>query len=161
VSESAGLRHYFFLGFSGISAAMNRRKIYKLVAELLPRAGGPEALLNTVADLMRGRQSPQSLLCGGIGGDLQSLCKSDDALGQVYQAINAPALEAAYRATARDRRKFTAAEIPAVTQLFTPKWVVEFLLQNTLGKLWLEMHPDSRLWHGRWIFASAIPRAEP
>jgi hypothetical protein len=83
-----------------------------------------------------------------MGGDLQSLCKSDDALGQVYQAINAPALEAAYRATARDRRKFTAAEIPAVTQLFTPKWVVEFLLQNTLGKLWRELHPDSRLWHG-------------
>ena len=78
-------------------------------------------------------------------GELRSLLRHDDLLGQIYQAINAPALEAAYRATARERRKFTADEIPSVTQLFTPKWVVEFLLQNTLGKLWLEIHPDSRL----------------
>ena len=78
-------------------------------------------------------------------GELQSLLHHDDLLGQIYQAINAPALEAAYRATARERRKFTADEIPAVTQLFTPKWVVEFLLQNTLGRLWLEIHPDSGL----------------
>jgi len=158
--------HYFSAELSGISAAVDRRKSYKLVAELLPRAGGAEALLHAVADLMRG--SPRRASCAGfgIGGDLQSLCKSDDALGQVYQAINAPALEAAYRATARDGRKFMAAEIPAVTQLFTPKWVVEFLLQNTLGKLWVEMHPDSRLWHGHLAHASdarmggtPIPRA--
>jgi hypothetical protein len=147
--------HYFFREVSGISAAVARRKFYKLVAELLPRAGGPEGLLSAVADLMRGHQSPQSLLCGEIGGDFHSLCKSDDALGQIYQAINAPALEAAYRATARDRRKFTAAEIPAVTQLFTPKWVVEFLLQNTLGTLWMEIHPDTRLRRSwKWLVES-------
>ncbi|MGA2441306.1 MAG: N-6 DNA methylase, partial [Tepidisphaeraceae bacterium] len=124
---------------------MDRRNLYKLVAELLPRAGGPEALLNAVADLMRGNKGPEN----AISGELRPLCNGDDALGQIYQAINAPALEAAYRATARDRRKFTAAEIPAVTQLFTPKWVVEFLLQNTLGKLWIDVHPDTRL-HRQW-----------
>jgi hypothetical protein len=145
--------HYFFPGFSGISAGMDRRESYKLVAELLPRAGGPEALLNAVADRMRGRRDPGNL----IGDDLRSLCNGDDALGQVYQAINAPALEAAYRATARDRRKFAASEIPAVTQLFTPKWVVEYLLQNTLGKLWMEIHPDTRLrksW--KWLVESPL-----
>jgi hypothetical protein len=152
--------HYFFSPVSGISAPVDRRMSYKLVAELLPRAGGPEGLLNAVADRMRGSPRRASSAGFGMGGELQSLCKSDDALGQVYQAINAPALEAAYRATARDRRKFTAAEIPAVTQLFTPKWVVEFLLQNTLGKLWLEMHPDSRLWHGRLAHASDASMGE-
>ncbi len=63
--------------------------------------------------------------------------QQDDALGQIYQAINAPNLERAYRATARERRKFTDDEIPSVTQLFTtPRFVVEFLLHNTLGRLW-------------------------
>ena len=123
---------------------MDRRKIYKLVAEMLPRLGGAAGLLAAVAEGMRSvRTEPASVT--PVLGKLRSLLHHDDFLGQVYQAINAPALEAAYRATARDRRKFTADEIPAVTQLFTPKWVVEFLLQNTLGKLWVEMHADSRL----------------
>src|SRR5687768_377041 len=74
-----------------------------------------------------------------------NLLNHDDALGRIYQALNAPALEAAYRAARRDRRKFTEADIPAVTQLFTPRWVVEFLMHNTLGALWLETHPDSRV----------------
>jgi len=81
---------------------------------------------------------------------LAELLAQDDALGQIYQAINAPALERAYRATSLQRRKFTADEIPAVTQLFTPKWVVEFLLHNTLGRLWRQMHPDTRL---KWKWA--------
>lgn len=116
---------------------MDRRKINKIVADLLPQFGGPAQLLGAIADGMREpAKAPPPL---------SSILKSDDALGQIYQAINAPALEAAYRATAADRRKFTPAEIPAVTQLFTPKWVVEFLLQNALGSLWLEIHPDSKL----------------
>jgi hypothetical protein len=76
---------------------------------------------------------------------LRTVLQDVDALGQLYQALNAPALEAAYRATARDRRKFRPAEIAAVTQLFTPAWVAEFLVQNTLGAMWMELHPDSTL----------------
>src|SRR5687768_6718570 len=74
-----------------------------------------------------------------------NVLRQDDALGRIYQATNAPALESAYRAARRDRRKFTEQDIPAVTQLFTPRWVIEFLMHNTLGRLWLEMHPDSRI----------------
>lgn len=36
-------------------------------------------------------------------------------------------------------------EIPAATQLFTPRWIVRALVENSLGRLWLQMHPDSRL----------------
>src|SRR5688500_10553318 len=60
------------------------------------------------------------------GADVSALLARDDALGAAYQALNAPALEAAYRATARDGRKFTPEEIPSVTGLFTPAWVAEF-----------------------------------
>lgn len=36
-------------------------------------------------------------------------------------------------------------EIPAATQLFTPDWIVRYLVQNTVGRLWMQNHPDCRL----------------
>lgn len=36
-------------------------------------------------------------------------------------------------------------EIGAATQRFTPRWIVRFLVENSLGRIWMEMHPDSRL----------------
>lgn len=42
-------------------------------------------------------------------------------------------------------KKVLASEIGAATQRFTPRWIVQFLIQNSLGRLWLEMHPDSAL----------------
>lgn len=38
-----------------------------------------------------------------------------------------------------------SADIPAATQLFTPNWIVKYLVQNTLGRQWLEHYPDSPL----------------
>src|SRR5690606_5799227 len=52
-------------------------------------------------------------------------------------------------------------DIPAATQLFTPRWIVEFLVQNTLGRTWIQMHPDSRLkerMHYLVPLAGDIPR---
>jgi type II restriction/modification system DNA methylase subunit YeeA len=36
-------------------------------------------------------------------------------------------------------------EIPAATQLFTPKWIVEYMVDNSLGRLWMLNHPNSKL----------------
>lgn len=41
--------------------------------------------------------------------------------------------------------KASAENIPAVTQLFTPHWIVKYLVQNSLGCLWLKLHPESLL----------------
>ena len=41
--------------------------------------------------------------------------------------------------------KASAENIPAVTQLFTPHWIVKYLVQNSLGRLWLALHPESAL----------------
>ena len=71
--------------------------------------------------------------------------REDDALGRIYQALNAPALEAAYRAARRDRRKFAEADIPAVTQLFTRDGSSSSSCTTRSGRLWREMHPDSRI----------------
>jgi len=42
-------------------------------------------------------------------------------------------------------KKVLADEIAAATQRFTPRWIVQFLVQNSIGRIWVEMHPDSRL----------------
>ena len=124
------------------------RSLYRRILEIVPIAGGPSELLALAAVEMRRlrggkHKNGESKLFVGF----EELLGRDEALGLIYQAINSPALESAYRATARTGRKFSEAEIPAVTQLFTPRWVVEFLLHNTLGRLWRRMHPRTRL---RW-----------
>lgn len=41
--------------------------------------------------------------------------------------------------------KVAARDIPAATQLFTPHWIVRYMVENSLGRLWLESHPESGL----------------
>ena len=41
--------------------------------------------------------------------------------------------------------KIAARDIPAATQLFTPHWIVRYMVENSLGRLWVEGHPESRL----------------
>lgn len=43
------------------------------------------------------------------------------------------------------KEKVKKEDIPAATQLFTPRWIVEYMVQNTLGKLWLQNRPHSKL----------------
>jgi hypothetical protein len=40
---------------------------------------------------------------------------------------------------------YDARDIPAATQLFTPHWIVRYMVENSLGRLWLEAHPESNL----------------
>lgn len=46
----------------------------------------------------------------------------------------------------KKNHKAGAHEIPAATQLFTPDWIVRYLVQNTVGRLWMQSHPDSQLY---------------
>lgn len=51
----------------------------------------------------------------------------------------------------KKNHKAGASEIPAATQLFTPDWIVRYLVQNTVGRLWMQSHPDSQL-HKNWDY---------
>lgn len=46
----------------------------------------------------------------------------------------------------KKNHKAGANEIPAATQLFTPDWIVRYLVQNTVGRLWMQSHPNSQLY---------------
>lgn len=64
-----------------------------------------------------------------------------EIIGWLYQYYNTEPKKAAFEKSGR----ITKEEIPAVTQLFTPDWIVRYMVENSLGRLWLEGHPDSDL----------------
>jgi len=70
---------------------------------------------------------------------------ADETVGWVYQYFNEPELQAAFEKVRVSGEKFEAKDIPSATQLFTPDWIVRYLVHNTLGRLWLDLHPDTRL----------------
>lgn len=64
-----------------------------------------------------------------------------EIIGWLYQYYNTEPKAAAFA----KKGKITKEEIPAVTQLFTPDWIVRYMVENSLGRLWLEGHPDCGL----------------
>lgn len=64
----------------------------------------------------------------------------DEIIGWIYQFYNTEE-----KKQIRDRGKpKLPIEVAVINQFFTPRWIVKFLVDNTLGRLWLEMHPDSQ-----------------
>ena len=70
---------------------------------------------------------------------------ADETVGWVYQYFNEPELQAAFEKVRVSSAKFEARDIPSATQLFTPNWIVRFLVHNTLGRLWADLHPDTKI----------------
>ena len=64
-----------------------------------------------------------------------------EIIGWLYQYYNTEPKNAAFA----KKSKITQDEIPAVTQLFTPDWIVRYMVENSLGRLWVEGHPDGGL----------------
>ncbi len=60
----------------------------------------------------------------------------------------------------KKNQKITKEKIPAATQLFTPKWIVKYMVENSLGRLWLEGHPDEEL-KSRWTYYLDEAEQEP
>ncbi len=56
--------------------------------------------------------------------------------------------------------KITKENIPAATQLFTPKWIVKYIVENSLGRLWLEGHPNEEL-QKEWKYYLEEAEQEP
>lgn len=56
--------------------------------------------------------------------------------------------------------KITKENIPAATQLFTPKWIVKYMVENSLGRLWLEGHPNEEL-QKEWKYYLKEAEQEP
>ncbi len=64
-----------------------------------------------------------------------------EILGWLFQYYNTEPKNEAFGKNG----KFTKEEVPAATQLFTPDWIVRYMVENSLGRLWLLGHPDEGL----------------
>ena len=62
-------------------------------------------------------------------------------IGWLYQDYNSEKKDDVFAALKKNV-KITKENIPAATQLFTPDWIVRYMVENSLGRLWLEGHPD-------------------
>lgn len=65
-------------------------------------------------------------------------------IGWLYQYYNSEKKDDVFAAL-KDKVKITKENIPAATQLFTPDWIVRYMVENSLGRLWVEGHPNDEL----------------
>ena len=71
----------------------------------------------------------------------EGIWQSDDILGWLYESYN----NVKKQAHKDSKAKTEYHKVSLQSQVYTPRWVVEFLVQNSLGKLYLEMYPDSEI----------------
>lgn len=68
-------------------------------------------------------------------------CAEVEIIGWIYQFYISERKDEVFAAKGKVKKE----DIPAATQLFTPRWIVEYMVQNTVGKLWLQNRPSSSL----------------
>jgi type II restriction/modification system DNA methylase subunit YeeA len=71
-------------------------------------------------------------------------CQDVEAIGWLYQFYISEKKDEVFEGLKKNK-KITPENIPAATQLFTPHWIVRYLVENSLGRLWLLNRPNSKL----------------
>lgn len=91
---------------------------------------------------------PQGLMMAdSVVGKLNAVLTDEDwregvtVLGWMYQYYNADVKDVFFKS----KRKAAAADIAPATQLFTPEWIVRYMVENSLGRLWMLNNPGSSL----------------
>ncbi|MCI8284118.1 MAG: BREX-1 system adenine-specific DNA-methyltransferase PglX [Firmicutes bacterium] len=80
-------------------------------------------------------------------------------IGWLYQYYNTEAKDKVF-ADLKKKIKITKEKIPAATQLFTPDWIVRYMVENSLGRLWLEGHPNDDM-KANWKYYLDEAEQEP
>ena len=103
---------------------------------------------------------PDSVLARLIADiDEQDWTDQVQIIGWLYQYYNTELKDDTF-AQLKKNVKITKERIPAATQLFTPDWIVRYMVENSLGRLWLEGHPDAEL-HDGWKYYLDEAEQEP
>lgn len=91
---------------------------------------------------------PNNLLAeSSVIHDMVTMMKEEDwtkeveIIGWLYQYYISEKKDEVF-AGLKKNKKITKENIPAATELFTPRWIVQYMVDNSLGRLWLESHPD-------------------
>jgi hypothetical protein len=85
--------------------------------------------------------SPFSIVTDIVSGMAEEDCREVEIIGWLYQFYISEKKDEVFASRSAVKKE----DIPAATQLFTPRWIVEYMVQNTVGKLWLQNRPNSRI----------------
>lgn len=88
--------------------------------------------------------SESSILSLTIEALSPEACENVEVIGWLYQFYISEKKDEVFDGLKKNK-KITPANIPAATQLFTPNWIVRYLVENSLGRLWMLNKPGSRL----------------
>ena len=82
-----------------------------------------------------------------------------EVIGWLYQFYNTELKNETF-ANLKKRIKISKERIPAATQLFTPDWIVKYMVENSVGRLWLEGHSNNEL-KSKWQYYVDEAKQEP
>lgn len=85
-----------------------------------------------------------SVLSRSVNVLTEEVCHDVEVIGWLYQFYISERKDEVF-AGFKKNKKAGADEIPAATQLFTPHWIVRYLVENSVGRLWMLNHPESHL----------------
>ncbi|MDD3945761.1 MAG: BREX-1 system adenine-specific DNA-methyltransferase PglX, partial [Bacteroidales bacterium] len=85
--------------------------------------------------------SPFSIVTDIVTGMAEEDCREVEIIGWLYQFYISEKKDEVFASKSAVKKE----DIPAATQLFTPRWIVEYMVQNTVGKLWLQNRPGSNI----------------
>jgi hypothetical protein len=144
---------------------VNRQRIFDLIDGKIPSANGQneafkELLIGTCNHLHqilpflfeRINDYTELLLPDDLTSELSIVqdvrdgmtiedCAEVEIIGWLYQFYISEKKDEVFASKSAVKKE----DIPAATQLFTPRWIVEYMVQNTVGKLWLQNRPNSKL----------------
>ena len=130
--ELEGIRDYLKSAFDELG------KTLPLYNKIYPYALLPDAIsLNDIIDAFNAVEKDEQIKSTHSEG----IWLSDDVLGWMYESYNNQKKQVHKDSKAKTEYN----KVSLQSQVYTPRWVVQFLVDNSLGKLYLEMYPDSEI----------------
>ncbi|MGI2160777.1 BREX-1 system adenine-specific DNA-methyltransferase PglX [Shewanella oncorhynchi] len=129
-AELEGIRDYLKAAFNELGTSL------PLYSKNYPYAMLPDAIsLNDIIDAFNAVEQDEQI----IKSYEEGIWHSDDVLGWMYESYN----NKKKKAHKDSKAKVEYDKVSLQSQVYTPRWVVQFLLENSLGKMYLEMYPNS------------------
>lgn len=130
--ELEGIRDYIKFAFDELGGTL------PLYSKAYAYALLPDSIsLNDIIDRFNAVEKDEQITKEYVDG----IWNSDDVLGWMYESYNNQKKQA--HKDSKDKTEYH--KVSLQSQVYTPRWVVQFLVENSLGKMYLEMYPNSEI----------------
>lgn len=130
--ELEGVRDYIKFAFDELGGTLplySKAYAYALLPDTIS--------LNDIIDRFNAVETDEQITKEYVEG----IWNSDDVLGWMYESYNNQKKQA--HKDSKDKTEYH--KVSLQSQVYTPRWVVQFLVENSLGKMYLEMYPNSEI----------------